>query len=79
MKLQPFGQIPYLDDNGFVVYESRAIARYIAVKYRANAALLPDPSSQPEKYAKFEQAASVEAFHFDQYASRAAAELVFKP
>lgn len=78
LKIQPFGQIPYLEDNGFIVYESRAIARYIAAKYRANAALLPDPSTEPERYAKFEQAASVEAFHFDQYASSAASELVFK-
>jgi len=26
---QPFGQIPAIDDDGFVLYESRAIIRYV--------------------------------------------------
>ncbi|KAI0764078.1 thioredoxin-like protein [Irpex lacteus] len=30
----PFGQFPYIDDDGFVLYESIAIAKYIAHKYR---------------------------------------------
>ncbi|TCD67245.1 hypothetical protein EIP91_000322, partial [Steccherinum ochraceum] len=54
VKIQPFGQIPYIDDDGFVLYESRAIARYIAAKYRNNVsgpALLPDLSTETEKYA----------------------------
>ncbi|KAF7346835.1 Glutathione S-transferase [Mycena sanguinolenta] len=29
----PFGQIPMIDDDGFIVYESRAICRYIIDKY----------------------------------------------
>ncbi|TCD67246.1 hypothetical protein EIP91_000323 [Steccherinum ochraceum] len=82
MQIQPFGQVPYIDDDGFVLYESRAICRYIAAKYRSNLAgptLLPDVSTEVEKYARFEQAASVEAWNFDFYASTAAAELVYNP
>ncbi|TCD67951.1 hypothetical protein EIP91_011752 [Steccherinum ochraceum] len=81
LKIQPFGQIPYLDDDGFILYESRAISRYVAAKYRTSAgsALLPDVYTETQKYAKFEQAASVEAWNFDFYAANAAAEYIFKP
>ncbi|EHL01606.1 putative glutathione S-transferase GSTF2 [Glarea lozoyensis 74030] len=30
MKMQPFGKVPVLDDDGLVIYESRAICRYLA-------------------------------------------------
>ncbi|KAJ7224970.1 glutathione S-transferase C-terminal-like protein [Mycena haematopus] len=33
MAMQPFGQVPLIDDDGFLVYESRAICHYIAEKY----------------------------------------------
>eukprot|EP00667_Euglena_gracilis_P018553 EG_transcript_19713 len=33
LKIQPFGQIPTLQDDGFVVYEAAAILCYLADKY----------------------------------------------
>ncbi|KAF8205929.1 hypothetical protein K438DRAFT_1917908 [Mycena galopus ATCC 62051] len=46
-------QVPEIpaDDEGFILYESRAICRYIAAKYPASG-LIP---SDPEAHALFEQ------------------------
>ncbi|KAI0644282.1 glutathione S-transferase [Trametes meyenii] len=76
--VQPFGQVPYLDDDGFKVYESRAIARYIALKYGGIGKLIP-AQSDVKKTALFEQAASVELTNFDPSASALAFENIFKP
>ncbi|KAJ7624648.1 glutathione S-transferase [Roridomyces roridus] len=54
----PFGQVPYIDDNGFILYESRAICRYLAEKYPDRGPILIPTNL--EKKARFEQAASVE-------------------
>ncbi|KAI0690020.1 thioredoxin-like protein [Cerioporus squamosus] len=78
LAVQPFGQVPYLDDDGFKFYESRAIARYIALKYGGVGKLIPDPADL-KKTALFEQAASVEVSNFDAFASPLAYENVFKP
>ncbi|KAJ7710991.1 glutathione S-transferase [Mycena olivaceomarginata] len=58
MAKHPFGQVPMIDDDGFIVYESRAICRYILEKY---------PNQGPELLPKglkertlVEQAAAVE-------------------
>ncbi|KAG6884277.1 hypothetical protein C0993_012559, partial [Termitomyces sp. T159_Od127] len=65
------------DDDGFIIYESRAICRYLADKFpNQGPKLMP---TDPKKKAIFEQAASVEITNFDTYASRAVAEMVFKP
>lgn len=75
---QPFGQLPYLDDDGFTLYESRAIARYLALKYGGIGKLIPEPSDL-QKVALFEQAASVELSNFDPIAHSLTLENIFKP
>ncbi|RXW15745.1 hypothetical protein EST38_g10109 [Candolleomyces aberdarensis] len=70
---QPFGQ----DDDGYIIYESRAIARYIEEKFagQGNTLIPKDLKAKGQ----FEQAASVEVSNFDIYASAAAFEKLFKP
>ncbi|KAJ7157541.1 glutathione S-transferase [Mycena crocata] len=74
---QPFGQVPYIDDDGFILYESRAICRYIVDKYPTHGAKLVPTDVQ--RKALFEQAASIEYSNFDPFCSKAVVEMVFKP
>ncbi|KAF7320626.1 Glutathione S-transferase [Mycena chlorophos] len=72
--LHPFGQIPALDDDGFILYESRAIARYILTKYASHAGgdvprLIPS-SSDLRATARFEQAMSVQAMDWHFFAGK---------
>ncbi|KAH9933998.1 glutathione S-transferase [Epithele typhae] len=76
---QPFGQIPYIDDDGFKLFESRAICRYLALKHGGVAAGLVPAAGDLEAVALFEQAASVEMSNFDPSASKLAFENLFKP
>lgn len=66
------------DDDGLILFESRAIARYVARKYSSQGTqeLLP---TDLNAYAAFEQAASIESSNFDPFASGIVAEKVFKP
>ncbi|TEB33526.1 glutathione S-transferase [Coprinellus micaceus] len=75
---QPFGQVPYIDDDGFILYESRAICRYIAEKYGNQGPNLL-PTKDVKSRAMFEQAASIETSDFDMFASKAVFEMIFKP
>jgi glutathione S-transferase len=40
LKLNPNGRVPTIDDNGFILYESNVIVRYLASTY-GNSKLLP--------------------------------------
>ncbi|KAI5121728.1 hypothetical protein M0805_009021 [Coniferiporia weirii] len=75
---QPFGQVPVLvEEDGFKLYESRAIARYLVAKYGRDSGLIP--TGDVKKIGPFEQAVSIESSNFDPSASVIAAEKIFKP
>jgi glutathione S-transferase len=70
---QPFGQVPALDDDGFQMYESRAISRYIDGK--AGGPLTP---KDPRARARMEQWISVETSNFTPHAMKFIYHDVFK-
>ena len=65
------------DEDGFVLFESRAIARYIAEK-APGAGLIP-PATDLRARALFEQAASIETSNFTPHALKIAIERIGKP
>ena len=70
---QPFGQVPALDDDGFEMYESRAMARYIDGK--AGSPLTP---KDPHEKAIMEQWISIETSNFAGHAMKFIYQYVFK-
>ncbi|KAF0923451.1 hypothetical protein E2562_006348 [Oryza meyeriana var. granulata] len=76
LALNPFGQIPVLQDGDEVLYESRAINRYIATKYKAEGADLLPASASP---AKLEVWLEVESHHFYPAISELVFQLLIKP
>ncbi|CAE6380626.1 unnamed protein product [Rhizoctonia solani] len=75
----PFGTIPALEDeDGTIVYESRAICRYLVTKYGKDSPLLPGVGDL-KAYVAFEQAASIEYSVFDPPASAVVYERVVVP
>ncbi|CAH1764023.1 14838_t:CDS:2 [Entrophospora sp. SA101] len=61
----PFGKVPVMIDDGFTLYESRAICRYLVNKYQGtkNSTILIPKDIQ--KAALVEQYLSVESLYFD--------------
>jgi glutathione S-transferase len=74
---QPFGVIPYLEDDGFIIYESRAICKYLEQKYKGKGTTLIPEDAQG--YGIFEQGCSIELSYFDPNANPIVGEKVFKP
>lgn len=70
---QPFGQLPAIDDDGFALYESRAICRYIDDK--AGRVLQP---ADIRTRALMEQWISVETSNFTPHAMKFVYRYVFK-
>ncbi|KAJ2928677.1 hypothetical protein H1R20_g8381, partial [Candolleomyces eurysporus] len=79
LEKQPFGQVPYIDDDGFILYESRAITRYLVLKYpeEGTQGLVPD-IKDVKAWALFEQASSNEVANFETFARVIVYEKVFK-
>ncbi|KAF8178147.1 glutathione S-transferase [Mycena galopus ATCC 62051] len=80
LQFQPFAEMPYIEDNGFVVYESRAISRYLVAAYpNEGPPLVPAAGAGVKVHALFEQAISVEAFNFDPTVAAILLERLYKP
>ncbi len=63
VKLSPFGQVPVLEDDGNIVYDSNAILVYLASKYDSDRRWLPrDPKGQADVQAWLSVAAGQIAF-----------------
>lgn len=70
---QPFGQVPAIEDEGFKLFESRAICRYVSAK----AGDLLVPTTLQER-ALMDQWSSVEQTNFSPHAMKFVYHYVFK-
>jgi glutathione S-transferase len=78
LKLQPWGKVPVLEDNGFFVFESRAICKYLVAKYAGQSSTLMPDLKDLKSYALFEQGCSIEQNYFNGPTEGLAHEKVFK-
>jgi glutathione S-transferase len=79
MKLQPWGKVPVLEDDGVFLFESRAICRYLVAKHAAEKAstLMPDMKDL-RAYGLFEEGCSIELCYFNSPVEGLAHEKIFK-
>jgi glutathione S-transferase len=73
LRRQPFGRIPALDDDGFEMFESRAMCRYLNEK--AGGKLVP---GDIKGRAKMEQWISIETSEFSAHAMKFISNYAFK-
>lgn len=73
LRRQPFGRVPALDDDGFEMFESRAMARYLNEKARGNL-VPPDAKGRAE----MEQWISIETSEFSSHAMKFVLHYIFK-
>jgi glutathione S-transferase len=77
LKLQPFGQVPAMQDGDITIFESRAIARYLAEKYAGQGTALL--GTTPKEKALVNQWWEVESQNFNPAASQIVYQKVFAP
>ncbi|KAF7296909.1 Glutathione S-transferase [Mycena indigotica] len=77
LAIHPFGQIPVLDDNGFILYETRAICKYLENKYPGHGQQLAPVPTDAEGQAIFDQMLSVEVNNFYRPMFKIVQEVVF--
>lgn len=75
LAMQPFGVVPVLDDDGFILYESRAICRYLDGRLEG-ASLIP---ADAKARALMEQWISVESSYFTPQAMKIIMNMMFAP
>jgi len=73
---QPFGQIPAFQDGDLNIFESRAIARYLAHKFDKEHRLVPTDS---KRFAHYEQWLAVEVEEYQPPIGVLVKELVWNP
>ena len=66
------------DEDGFKLYELRAIVRYLVRKYAPQSSIVPS-SDDLQRYGLFEQAMSIEAFDFGPPLMAILYETAYKP
>lgn len=78
LAMQPFGQVPVLQDGALTLFESRAIVRYIAEKYAAQGTIGLLGKSLAER-AAIEQWMEVESQAYNPPSSTLVFQLAFAP